>query len=497
MKNRVIKIFILSVMLSGQFFSVAAQIVPSSIEKSSELYRQMAGLRSELGAQTTERNLEIWSQLATVYEQIGDYFEAAAAYSQAALLSPPNVAPKYILGQARCSLFAGDVGTSQDVLNGLLQTGAGILDEKTFAEVKLLNIWCDIAKAPDSTAQSKNIALLRSYVASDSMESVRSACLYTLWWLSGDEQVKNSLQRDYPKSPEAALIDKEATLMPSAIWFLTARKQPDPDPDTIPARIADNSEVIISPDQKPLEMHVANSDNLIESAKTVNTDTLERQKEEPFMQTAPENIPQKTATLIDLDPYFEESVEPATIVDMSPYSEESTVQATVVDMSPYSEESVAPVIPQVEDVIVNDIPNTISSTNLKPPPKNFIETEDKENIREDISVIEPTPIPQEEPISDIPPAVVIEPEQTPAVVQPTPTPKRKGPPQKWQQVGLFREENNAKKLLNQLSEKGFKAEILYRERETGIFYVVAVKDKNNTMKFRLQKAGFESYSIVE
>ncbi|MGL4982065.1 MAG: SPOR domain-containing protein [Treponemataceae bacterium] len=456
-KTKTFKIFIIACIFCIQKIYFFAQFTPVSVEKNSELYTQINELRGKLDSQNAEKNQEIWSQLSSIYEQIGEYFDAASAYSQAALLSPPNLSPKYTLGQARCLLFAGDVGSAQEVLNDLLQTGADILDKKTFAEVKLLNIWCDIAKAPNSNAQAKNIALLRSYIADDNMENVRSACLYTLWWLSGDDQVKNTLQRDYPASPEAALVGKEATLMPSAIWFLTERKSNESD-------MKSNPPVATAPATKPAASKGSSETSPVFHNTDPNTQPL-----------AQNNIPLHSAIPVEIAPPVKEKEEqPKSLEEQDPIIEKaaSPVATDITELERPNHEQ----MPQsISETPAKETPNSISAAQPKPPQREFLPSEVTEVTKD--SVPQPTAQP------------------TP---KPTPRPRKSNsPPRKWQQVGLFREESNAQKLVAKLAEQGFKAEILYRERETGIFYIVAVKDTNNTMKFKLQKAGYESYSIME
>lgn len=68
-----------------------------------------------------------------------------------------------------------------------------------------------------------------------------------------------------------------------------------------------------------------------------------------------------------------------------------------------------------------------------------------------------------------------------------------------QQLGLFREEANARRLLEQLKENGFSGEIATEVRPSGTMYylVVVNENKNGTMGDELRSAGFECYPLFE
>lgn len=66
-----------------------------------------------------------------------------------------------------------------------------------------------------------------------------------------------------------------------------------------------------------------------------------------------------------------------------------------------------------------------------------------------------------------------------------------------QQLGLFREEANAKHLVEQAAAKGFKAYITTEKRPSGTLYYLVVVDenKNGTMAAELRNAGFDCYPV--
>ncbi len=68
-----------------------------------------------------------------------------------------------------------------------------------------------------------------------------------------------------------------------------------------------------------------------------------------------------------------------------------------------------------------------------------------------------------------------------------------------QQLGLFREEANAKALADRVSAKGFKAEITTEVRPSGTKYYIVVVNENSkgTIGEELRTAGFECYPVFE
>ncbi len=66
-----------------------------------------------------------------------------------------------------------------------------------------------------------------------------------------------------------------------------------------------------------------------------------------------------------------------------------------------------------------------------------------------------------------------------------------------QQLGLFRDQANAKALVEKVTEKGFKAYITTEKRASGTTYYLVVVDenKNGTMGNELRNAGFECYPL--
>ena len=68
-----------------------------------------------------------------------------------------------------------------------------------------------------------------------------------------------------------------------------------------------------------------------------------------------------------------------------------------------------------------------------------------------------------------------------------------------QQLGLFKDKDNASSLVSRLKEKNFNAYILTETRSSGTTYYIVVVDENKegTMGLMLRDAGFECYPVVD
>ena len=68
---------------------------------------------------------------------------------------------------------------------------------------------------------------------------------------------------------------------------------------------------------------------------------------------------------------------------------------------------------------------------------------------------------------------------------------------KKQQLGLFRDKENARNFVSQLNDKGFTAYVQEEKRSSGSVYYSVLVDENSsgTMCDQLKSAGFECYPV--
>lgn len=465
--------------------AVFSQVVPPGVSDSDRvsLNQQMAAWEKELTQlNSREKAAELWSNLAITQEQIGEFSNATKSYAEAAILSPPRTSTKYELGRARCALFAGDTVKSKSILKELLLSEEDRMNDRIRAEGKLLTVWCDIAEAKNYSAQSKNIALLRSYSTNETMESVRPAVLFSLWWLTDDKNVKETLLKNYPNSPEAALVDGKAALMPSALWFLSEREkvQSVATPTEEEQKAAAKKSEEAKPEKKDEEKAKTDFDTDIKAPEVAEKDAPmetpemaklpeaedDMKKEEPKKEDKRRPRNEKAETVDTPEPRVDEPKQPKMDVAEPPKQESAQMPGMEPSGPP-------PKVNQPENRIFSTVP-------VEPrPPVNDGRYTPERNER---------PSPPKENVSEKPKAPMF-----PIL----PAERKSGKPMRYQQVGLFRDAENAERMVLDLKASGFDAHIIERIRdENELFYSVAVPDPNNVTSELLRSKGYDSFGIT-
>ncbi|MBQ5780555.1 MAG: hypothetical protein IIW10_01225 [Spirochaetaceae bacterium] len=441
------------------------------------LNEQMASWQKELTQlNSREKAAELWANMAVTQEQIGEFSNATKSYAEAAILSPSRTSTKYELGRARCALFAGDTVNSKAILKELLLSEEDRMNDRIRAEGKLLTVWCDIAEAKNYSAQSKNIALLRSYSTNETMESVRPAVLFSLWWLTDDKNVKETLLKNYPNSPEAALVDGKAALMPSALWFLSEREK---------------VQTVATPTEEAATV-----------AKKTDEPKTESKNEEKAETDFDTDI--KAPAIADVQPPME-TPEVANVQNKhsGEPADKSEKAETVDTPAPKVSEPEAPKM----DVAETPTPPKKESAEMPgmepagPPPK---------VNQPDNRIFSTVPVDPRPPVNDgsvpIKPATPPKPsvpkesvsEKRPASDFPIlPSTRKSGKPMRYQQVGLFRDMENAERMALDLKASGFAPVIIEKVRgENELFFAVAVPDPNNVTSELLRAKGYDSFAIT-
>jgi hypothetical protein len=94
------------------------------------------------------------------------------------------------------------------------------------AYVKLYGLWSKLCQVQGEAVPGDTLEILRANSANPSLEPVRPALLLSLWYLEGDAKSAETLAKNYPLSPEAALVGGRAELLPAPFWFFSPRKEP-------------------------------------------------------------------------------------------------------------------------------------------------------------------------------------------------------------------------------------------------------------------------------
>jgi hypothetical protein len=340
----------------GQNSINTAQLIAKEAAKKDSLPDALAYLKKQVPSLTVAAEKRAgYAFLGSVQEQMGLYADAQKSYVSAAGISATDAAgmPKksneqLVLDAVRCALSCGDSATADNYLNSAVRNSKS---ETVQAYVKLYEQWSQLCKAQKESDLAEPVALLKTYSTLPSMKMVAPAVLLTLWHVTGEQGYADSLKKQYPNSPEAAVVKGLIQQLPQPFWYFVPRI----------------GSAVPEVEQEPVT----------------------------YQQSADEKPAQK-----------------------------STEQA-----------------------------NARSATENKPSATSAKEEKSAESDK------------PEKPL--------------------------------YQQLGLFKDENNAKSLMEQLKKKGFSARIATEKRPSGTTYYIVVVDENKdgTMGNELRNAGFECYGV--
>lgn len=172
---------------------------------------------------TIAEKLEASQLLAPLQEQMGMYSDARSSYTNGASLAGVQTVQgqKLLLGAVRCALSVGDVATADFLLSTSFSSATDISIK---ALSKLYALWSWIIKAENEEELTGPISVLKSYVTLNDMESVKPSLLLTLHHLTNDKAWSEQLQKEFPNSPETAIVSGQAQLMPAPFWFFISDK---------------------------------------------------------------------------------------------------------------------------------------------------------------------------------------------------------------------------------------------------------------------------------
>ncbi|MCR4940558.1 MAG: hypothetical protein K5930_10705, partial [Treponemataceae bacterium] len=162
---------------------------------------------------------------APLQEQLGLYQEAQTNYSIAANLSASiksssgqsAVADEVLLlGAVRCALSCGDTPSADYILSTAFSSP---LSSETQAYKILYAVWSWLCKSEDGEVPAQPVAVLKQSVQLSSMQVVKPAMLLTLWYVTGDASYSSQLEKEFPNSPEYAVVKGNAAFMPVPFWY--------------------------------------------------------------------------------------------------------------------------------------------------------------------------------------------------------------------------------------------------------------------------------------
>lgn len=189
--------------------------------------------RTAQSASSTEQKVSAYSQLASLQEQLGFYTDAknswslAANYSAAVKVSQGNsssAAEAPLLGAVRCALSTGDTATADYIMStAFLQE----VSPETQAYVKLYAVWSWLCKVETQEELAQPVAVLQNALQQTSMQTVKPVVLLTLWYLTGNQTYADQIHESFPSSPEDAVANGGAVIMPAPFWYFVPAVRPE------------------------------------------------------------------------------------------------------------------------------------------------------------------------------------------------------------------------------------------------------------------------------
>lgn len=166
--------------------------------------------------------------LGTLQEQLGAYKDASDSYAKAAGISAPNVEglpqktnPQLVLDAVRCALCSGDSATADSYLNSAVRNSQ---DSNIQAYIKLYEVWSRLCQIESNSDLDESVTLLKAYSDFPSMKVVQPSVLLTLWYVTGQESYGKKLRKDFPQSPEAAIVGGSVQMTPAPFWYFMPKK---------------------------------------------------------------------------------------------------------------------------------------------------------------------------------------------------------------------------------------------------------------------------------
>ena len=220
-------------------FSVFSQTEKVTLEdKIEELSNNIKTVQS-----ATEK-IKLYEQLAVCQEFAGLYSEASESYiSCSRLVSDQETKDSYVLKASRCFLSCGDAEKTDELLTSIASTAR---TGKNAPLLKLYAAWSWISKCNTFEETHEPIVILKSYLKMDSMKSVKKEILFTLWYITLDENYSTILKNEFPESLETSILLGKTDLSPLPFWYFSARKE-------VPLKKSSETKIEVAKQEKEVE----------------------------------------------------------------------------------------------------------------------------------------------------------------------------------------------------------------------------------------------------
>ncbi|MCR5172227.1 MAG: SPOR domain-containing protein [Treponema sp.] len=213
--------------LSAQTAQTALSLAKESAKKDT-IDQSIQYLKKQIPSLTAlSDKRSAWAFLGSVQEQKGLYQDALKSYASAAAIAagdaegmPKKTSEQLVIDAVRCALSFGDYNSAQTYLNSPVRSSK---NNQIIAYVKLYEQWCVLCRSTKISDTTESVAMLKTYSTLESMKPVCPQVLLTLWHITGEKSFSDRLKKEYPKSPEAAIIKGQAQTLPAPFWYFVPR----------------------------------------------------------------------------------------------------------------------------------------------------------------------------------------------------------------------------------------------------------------------------------
>ncbi|MBR6297259.1 MAG: SPOR domain-containing protein [Treponema sp.] len=206
--------------------SGASDIKKEALKKGS-VQETISYIKTQLGKCTSSDKRSLLYYVGSLLESCGEYQDAAKSYADAATISAGNAEgmpsvsqEELLLCAVRSSLSCGNWETADSYLTDSLKNSK---DAKIKATAELYSAWSLLCRAKNVSETGNAVSKLKAIRDNAAMKMVRPQALFTLWFVTGEKQYSDALKKDYPSSPEYAVVCGKSRLLGTPFWFFVPR----------------------------------------------------------------------------------------------------------------------------------------------------------------------------------------------------------------------------------------------------------------------------------
>ena len=168
--------------------------------------------------------IELFIFLGRLQQQSAMYKEAYESYSAAIALDTTVPNAQVRLDAALCSMALGEIETAESVLDTILAAESKDAEYiEATNRAKIYAVWCGALKVQSFNQLERPVTLFQSFLQDEKMAMQRPCLLLSLWWLTGQVEYAEILQKEFPHSTEALVSAGTVQVMALPYWFFVLR----------------------------------------------------------------------------------------------------------------------------------------------------------------------------------------------------------------------------------------------------------------------------------